>query len=111
MSERWVQASQKILDQIKRLDEPKDRDRLALVSSMRYLLSVLQRSLLGWIQWINTPPIMARFTKEDMEKMHHFLSKFTHSFVEYDIEATNIGKQRGLKATKKVARANADYVT
>jgi hypothetical protein len=110
-----VQASQKILNQIKRLEETKDRDRLALVSSMRYLLSVLQRSLSGWIQWINTPPVMARFTKEDMEKMHGSLSEFARSFVEYDIEATNIGKQRGLKAIKKVTkkkreRTETDYV-
>ena len=53
MSERWIQVSEKILEQLKRLDDTKDKDRLELVRSLRFVLSVLQRSLIGWTQWIN----------------------------------------------------------
>ncbi len=104
MSERWIQASQRILDQIKRLEEAKDRDRLELVRSMSFMLSVLQRSLLGWMQWVNTPDIMTRFSQEDLEKMSKKLSTFTRSFIEYDLEATKLGAQKGLKARKIVKK-------
>ncbi len=104
MSERWIQVSKKILDQIKRLEEAKERDRLELVRSIRFMLNTLQRSLLGWMQWVNNPDIMTRFTQEDLEKMNKTLSEFTRSFIEHDLEATNLGVQRGLKAIKKVKK-------
>jgi len=104
LSERWIQVSKKILDQIKRLEEAKKRDRLELVRSMRFMLNTLQRSLLGWMQWVNNPDIMTRFTQEDLEKMNKTLSEFTRSFIQYDLEATNLGVQRGLKAIKKVKK-------
>ena len=115
MSERWIQVSEKILDQIKRLEEAKERDRLELVRSLRFMLSTLQRSLLGWIQWVNNPDIMTRFTQEDLESINKKLSDFARSFIEYDLEATKLGAERGLKAIKKVKkkkdeRAEAFYV-
>ena len=105
MSERWIQVSEKVLDQIKRLEEEaKDRDRLELVKSLRFMLSAMQRSLLGWMQWVNNPEIMARFTQEDLEDMNQKLSGFTRLFIEHDLEATKLGAQRGLKAVTKVKR-------
>jgi len=104
LSERWIQVSEKILDQIKRLEEAKERDRLELVRTIRFMLSALQRSLLGWMQWVNNPDIMTRFTQEDLEKMNKKLSELTRSFIEYDLEATKLGGQRGLKAVKKVKK-------
>lgn len=104
MSEGWIQVSEKILAQIKRLEEAKERDRLELVRSLRFMLSVLQRSLLGWMQWVNNPDIMTRFTQEDLEKMNKKLSELSRSFIEYDLEATKLGAQRGLKAEKKVKK-------
>lgn len=104
MSERWIQVSEKILNQIKRLEEAKKRDRLELVRSLRLMLSALQRSLLGWMQWVNNPDIMTRFTQQDLEKINKKLSEFTRSFIEYDLEATKLGAQRGLKVVKKVKK-------
>jgi hypothetical protein len=104
LSERWIQLSEKILKQIKRLEKAKERDRLELVRSMRFILSGLQRSLLGWMQWVDNPDIMTRFTQEDLEKMNKKLSEFTCSFIEYDLEATKLGAQKGLKARKKVKK-------
>ena len=104
MSERWIRISEKLLDQIKRLEETKERDRLELVRSLRFVLSALQRSLLGWMQWVNNPDIMTRFTKEDLEEMNKKLSDFTRSFIQYDLEATKLGAQKGLRAKKKVKK-------
>jgi len=104
LSERWIQVSEKILEQIKHLKEAKERDRLELVRSIRFMLNTLQRSWLGWIQWVNNPDIMTRFTQEDLEKMNKKLSEFTRSFIEYDLEATKLGAQRGLKAKKRAKK-------
>ena len=104
MSERWIRSSEKILDQIKRFEEVEGKDRLELVRSIRFMLGALQRSLLGWMQWVNNPDIMTRFTQEDLEKMNKNLSEFVRSFIEYDLEATKLGAERGLKARKKVER-------
>jgi len=104
LSERWIRLSEKTLDQIKRLEEAKERDRLELVSSILFLLSALQNSVFGWLQWANNPSIMARFTQEDLEKMNKKLSEFTRSFIEYDIEATKLGAEKGLKPGKEVKK-------
>ncbi len=104
LSQRWIQVSEKILEQIKHLEEVEERDRLELVRSIVFMLSTLQRSWLGWMQWANNPDIMTRFTQEDLEKMNKKLSEFTRSFIEYDLEATKLGAQRGLKTKKKVKK-------
>ena len=104
MSGVWIQVSEKILAQLKRLEETEGKDRLELVRSLRFVMSVLQRSLFGWTQWVNNPDIMTRFTQADLEKMNKKLSELTRSFIEYDIEATKLGTQMGLKAIKKVKK-------
>ena len=111
MSERWIRVSERIIDQLKSLEDTKDKDRLDLVRSMRFVLSVLQRSLIGWTQWVGNPEIMTIFSQDDMEKMIKTLSEFTRSFVEYDLEMTSLGVKKGLKAPKKVAKKNKEERT
>jgi len=53
---------------------------------------------------VDNPGIMTRFTQGDLEKINKKLSEFTCSFIEYDLEATKLGAQRGLKAKKKVKK-------
>ena len=104
MSEMWIDVSKKILDQLQHLEEAKGRDRLELVKSLRFMLNALQRSLMGWMQWVNNPDIMTRFTQKDLEKMSERLTEFTRSFIEYDLEATKLGAHKGLKTKKKVKK-------
>ena len=111
----WVEVSKRILDQLKALEDTKDKDRLELVRSLRFVLSALQRSLVGWMQWVTNPEIMSNFSQEELENMTKELSKFTHAFVEYDLKMTTLGTQKGLKTQKKVnkkreARTERFYV-
>jgi len=108
MSENWIQVSERIIEQLKDLDKTKEKDRLDLVRSLRYLVSVLQRSLFGWTQWVNNPDIISIFTKEDLEQMTKKLTDFTRSFVKYDLEMTNLGINKGLKAPKMVKKKKVD---
>ena len=111
MSERWIRVSERIIDQLKSLEDTKDKDRLELVRALRFVLSVLQRSLIGWTQWVSNPDIMTIFSQEDLEKMTKTLSEFTRSFVEYDLKMTSLGAKKGLKAPKKVAKKQTDERT
>ena len=111
MSERWIQVSERIIEQLNRLEDVKDKDRLELVRSLRFVLGVLQRSLLGWTQWVNNPDIMTIFSQKDLEKMTKKLAEFTRSFVKYDLEMTSLGDKKGLKAPKKVAKKKKEERT
>ena len=101
MSERWIKVSERTLDQLQALENTEDKDRLELVRSLRFVLNVLQRSLIGWTQWVNNPDIMTIFSQKDLENMTKTLSKFTSSFIKYDLEMTGLGVKKGLKISKK----------
>ena len=47
---------------------------------------------------------MVRFTQKDLEKINKKLSEFTSSFVEYDVEATKLRAEKGLKPGKEVQK-------
>jgi hypothetical protein len=102
--EGWINISERILDQIKLLENTECKDRLELVRSLRFVLNVLQRSLIGWTQWVNNPDIITIFSQKDLENMTEKLSKFTHSFIKYDMEMTGLGVKKGLKTSKKATK-------
>ena len=104
MSERWIQSSMKILNQISELEKVKDKDRLEYVRSIRFMIGALNRSLIGWIQWVNNPDVMSKFTEEELKSIDKKLSEFVSSFIKYDIEVTKIGAEKGLGARRRVAR-------
>lgn len=101
MNEGWMQVSERIIEQLKQLEDTKGKDRLELVRSLRFVLGVLQRSLVGWTQWVGNPDIMTIFSEEEMEKMTKKLAEFTCSFIEYDMKMTRLGADKGLTAPKK----------
>lgn len=107
LSGNWIQVSEKILGQLKKLEEVKHKDRLELVRSMRYALGALEMSLTGWKGWVSNPDVMTRFTTTELKGMNEKLFEFARSFVTYDIEATKLGVQKGLKAAKKVEKKGA----
>lgn len=102
MSEQWATVSEKILDQLKQLENAKGKDRLELVRSLRFIMNTLQRSLIGWMQWVSNPDVMSMFSQQDLEEMNKKLAEFSVAFVNYDIEMTRLGVQKGLKSPKKV---------
>jgi len=94
LNESWIQTSEKVLEQIRKFSEKKDKDRLDLVQSMRFTLFALNRSLLGWLSWVNNPDIMASFKLEDLEEMNRKLVAFIEEFIKYDMEATKQGAKK-----------------
>jgi hypothetical protein len=104
LSEAWIKVSERILDQLKRLENTEGKDRLELVRSLRFVLNVLQRSLIGWTQWVNNPDIISIFSQKDLENMTETLSEFTRSFIKYDLEMTGLGVKKGLKTSKKATK-------
>ena len=104
MSGSRIQSSEKILDRIKELEGFKKKDRLDHVRFTCFMIGVLHRSLLGWIQWVNNTNVMARFSAEELEEINKNLSKFTRSFIEYDLEVTKKGAEKGSKAETRAER-------
>lgn len=104
MSKRWIQRSEKMLDRIRELREIEAKDRLDLVRSIHLVLHALHGSLAGWMQWVNNPNMMTKFTKDELEDMNRELSELTHSFIEYDLKIT----QRKAETTGKAKRKRPD---
>lgn len=104
MSEKWIQRSKRVMDRIRELEKVEEKDRLELVRSLRFMLGALYRSLRGWTQWVGNPDIMAKYTKDELDEMNKKLSEFTRSFIEYDLEVTKTGAEKGLKARETIRR-------
>ena len=51
---------------------------------------------------------MVKFTKEELEEINSNIAKFTRSFIEYDLEVTEQGTKKGLKAKKKKPKEKAE---
>ena len=111
LSESWTKVSERLIDQLKRIEKAKNKDRLELVRSLRFIFSVLQRSTVGWSQWVNNPDIMTIFSQDDLENMTKKLSVFTRSFIEYDLEITGLGVKKGLKSAKRITKKRTDQRT
>ena len=79
MSERWIRSSKKILERIEKFEKAKDRDRLELVRSTWFMLGALQRSLVGWLQWVKNPEMMVKFSKEELEEINSNIAKFARA--------------------------------
>ena len=109
MSE-WVQESKKLLEKIKLADKAKDRDRLDLVNSNLFLLSTIQRSMLGWLDWFNKANVMAMFPQEELEKINKKLSEFASTFIEYDLEVTKLGERLGATSSIEEKKHPKGYV-
>jgi len=89
MNGSWVQDCKRILDQIKKLEDIEGQDRLDMVRTIRFTLYALQRSVSGWIEWIDNPDVMAHFSLEELKEISKSLSKLTQPFIEYDYEITS----------------------
>jgi len=61
MNVSWIERTQKTLDQLQKIKDKRDIDRLEIVKSMRFSFGALSQSLGGWMQWVNSPEIMSQF--------------------------------------------------
>lgn len=89
MSGSWVQECKGILDQIKNIQDINGKDRLDMVKTISFILYALQRSVSGWIEWVENPEVMASFSLEELKEMNRNLAKLTQPFIEYDCDITS----------------------
>ena len=66
MNQGWIERTQKTIDQLQKIKEKRDIDRLEIVTAMRFSFGALSQSLGGWMQWVNSPEIMSQFTREEL---------------------------------------------
>jgi hypothetical protein len=96
MNQGWIERTQKTIDQLQKIKEKRDIDRLEIVTAMRFSFGALSQSLGGWMQWVNSPEIMSQFTREELLDISDKLIDMVTVFVEYDKEITDYGMQKGL---------------
>ena len=96
MNINWIERSQKTLDQLKDIKKKREQDRLDLVRGLRYTFGALGQSLSGWMQWVNSPEIMAQFTRDELQEMSDTIIDMVFKFVEYDMDITDEGMKKGV---------------
>ena len=104
MSENWIRESRRLIEQIKRLQDSSGKDRLDMVKSLRFILMAINRSVSGWLWWINNPDTMIKFSLEELKEMNDKLSEFALSFIQYDIEVTESGARKGATPRRATRR-------
>ena len=106
----WVERSQKTLEQLQLLRAKKDADRLDQVRTMRYGFMALGQSLAGWMQWVNSPEVMANFSKEELEAMSKMVLDMVESWIGYDIKVTEEGMQKGVEKQREQETQSNHFV-
>jgi len=89
MSGSWVQECKRILEHIEKLEDMEGQDRLDMVRRIRFIIFALQRSLSGWIEWVDNPDVMASFSLKELKEISKNLAGLTRSFIEYDCKITS----------------------
>lgn len=109
MSERWIRDCVRALDRIRELSSKEEKDRLERLKSIKTSLTFLNRSLSGWTRWANNPSTMANFSDKELKNMEMQLATIAESFIEYDIKATKLGIEKGLKK-RATRRKNIRFI-
>ena len=79
MNVGWVERTQKTIDQLQKIKENRDIDRLEIITGLRFSFGALSQSLGGWMQWdeswrylaeldnvwVDTSSSLYHFTPED----------------------------------------------
>ena len=113
MSNKWVEECERLLDQMKKLSATEGKDRLEVVRTMRFILYSLQRSVAGWLEWIDNLEIISTFSFEELQEINKKLAEMTEAFVEYDIKITGQcapAKPKTAKRTEGKERSDVFYV-
>ena len=92
----WVERSRRSLEQLRELSAKPEKDRLDHVRTMRFGFILLGQSLAGWMQWVNSPEVMANFTREELDEMSNSILSMIEKFIEYDIDVTDKGMRKGV---------------
>jgi hypothetical protein len=96
MGEQWIRECNTFLEQIRESIAMGSPDRLDLVRSMHRALFAINHSILGWLQYVNNPDVMSRFTRDELNEISDALNKFAETFIVHDIEVTKKGMEKGL---------------
>jgi hypothetical protein len=94
MSERWIKESEQLLRRMKTLSSKEQRDRLEIINSILFALTILERSLNGWKLWVRNLSLMSQFELDELMDIEKALGKQIQPFIEYDVEATKKWKSK-----------------
>lgn len=88
MMGRWIDESRELLKALDEAASKKGEDRLELVNSMILALIAINRSIGGWMSWMQSLDFMSRFSEDELREMKQEFIKEARGFVEYDTEVS-----------------------
>jgi len=103
LSEGWLLECEKVLENLLRILDTEGKDRLDIMKSIRFALYALNRSISGWLWWINNPDIMINFSLEEFKEINKTILELTKAFIEYDLKITKMGAEKGMKQNAPVS--------
>ena len=109
MSESWLRECEVVLETLRRLLNMEGKDRLDLTKSIRFALYVLNRSVSGWLWWINNPDIMVSFSLEEFKEINKTILELTKAFIEYDLKITKLGMEKGAKKSDETSAMMEEF--
>lgn len=103
---KWTQDCERILKKIKSA-KGEGKDRLDMVRTISFTLFALQRSVTGWMEWVDNPDIMAKFSLEELKEINKNLAELVCAFVEYDAKITGQTEMELAKREKKITKKSS----
>lgn len=88
MSDEWITQSTQILKTMARYAQKGEKDRLETITAILYTLNAVDRSIHGWLLWVQNLRFMTEFSTEELQQMEQGLSQIVRDFIEYDIDLT-----------------------
>lgn len=107
MGEAWIAGAKEMLKTIEKLASKQDKDRLDLINLLTASLRAMERSIMGWFQWVLNPGIMGQFTKEELEEISENIRRMAEEFVKYDVEVTD---RFSKKIPKRVEQQRPEHI-
>lgn len=104
----WSKTTQRILEQLKKFKTP--RDRLEAYYQINFIISALDRSLIGWKEWLKRPGLMNTFNLDELKDMSETLKNFTIEFINFDKQITT-KKQVELAVKKVTKQKKSGYIS
>ena len=87
MMERWIDESRELLKALE-VASKKGEDRLELVNSMVFALIAINRSIGGWMSWMQSLDFMSRFSEDELKEMKQGFIKEARGFIQYNTEVS-----------------------
>ena len=108
-NKKWIENRKAMLKLLENMKVTRTTDRLEILRNWITAHNIVNESLVGWAQWLNSIALMESIDRKTLKEMFEKYRDFAIQFVEFDIEATQkIDKQINKKKVKKKSKTGVE---